>query len=111
MIWSTVYRNPGVCLVNFGNCSRRVWIYQKGQSESENRRRTENTMAKRKSTSFLSRFICKHSDTYTSVTRGHFLNNIYIQDMTEWRYDEKIINLTVNININIKLQHNTGSYI
>ena len=29
-----------------------------------------------------SRFIWKHSDTYTSVTRGHFLNNIYIQDMT-----------------------------
>jgi hypothetical protein len=36
-----------------------------------------------------SRFIWKHSDTYTSVTRGHFLNNIYIQDMTEWTYDEK----------------------
>ena len=35
------------------------------------------------------RFIWKHSDTYTSVTRGHFLNNIYIQDMTEWTYDEK----------------------
>ena len=28
-------------------------------------------------------------DTYTSVTRGHFLNNIYIRDMTEWTYDEK----------------------
>ena len=37
----------------------------------------------------ISRFIWKHSDTYTSVTRGHFLNNIYIQDMTEWTYDEK----------------------
>ena len=37
----------------------------------------------------FSRFIWKHSDTYTSVTRGHFLNNIYIQDMTEWTYDEK----------------------
>ena len=37
----------------------------------------------------ISRFIWKHSDTYTSVTRGYFLNNIYIQDMTEWTYDEK----------------------
>ena len=37
----------------------------------------------------ISRFIWKHSNTYTSVTRGHFLNNIYIQDMTEWTYDEK----------------------
>jgi hypothetical protein len=37
----------------------------------------------------ISRFIWKHSDTYTSVTRGHFLNNIYIQDITEWTYDEK----------------------
>ena len=37
----------------------------------------------------FSRFIWKHSDTYTSVTRGHFLNNIYIQDMTEWTYDDK----------------------
>ena len=37
----------------------------------------------------ISRFIWKHSDTYTSVTRDHFLNNIYIQDMTEWTYDEK----------------------
>ena len=37
----------------------------------------------------ISRFIWKHSDTYTSVTRGNFLNNIYIQDMTEWTYDEK----------------------
>ena len=37
----------------------------------------------------FSRFIWKHSDTYTSVTRGHLLNNIYIQDMTEWTYDDK----------------------
>ena len=37
----------------------------------------------------ISRFIWKHSDTYTSVTRGHFLINIYIQDMTDWTYDEK----------------------
>ena len=35
------------------------------------------------------RFIWKHSDTYTIVSRGHFLYNIYIQDMTEWTYDEK----------------------
>jgi hypothetical protein len=38
---------------------------------------------------FFTRFIWKHSNTYTSVTRDHFLNNIYIQDMTEWTYDEK----------------------
>jgi len=30
----------------------------------------------------ISRFIWKHSDTYTSVTRGHFLNNIYVPDRT-----------------------------
>jgi hypothetical protein len=36
-----------------------------------------------------SRFIWKHSDTYTYVARGHFLNNIYIQDMTELTYDAK----------------------
>jgi hypothetical protein len=66
-----------------------VFEYTKRDNQNPKIEEEQNTMAKRKSTTFFSRFICKHSDTYTSVTRGHFLNNIYIQDMTEWTYDDK----------------------
>ena len=57
----------------------------------------------------ISRFqdLFENTQTYTSVTRGHFLNNIYIQDMTE----HTMKNNKSDSKYNIKLQHNTGSYI